>query len=142
MAEAIASYLADVGIDARPRTQDWTAYLADANEGRLPLYQLGWGMSVADPDDLLRPFFGQRRYAAPGWDDRDVVAWLEAARRSADPDERADLYARVLTRVREQVPSLPTVHARSVHGVRANVRGFEASPVPAVLRLDRVEKAP
>ncbi len=141
IAETIASYLADVGIDARPRTQDWNAYLADATAGRLPLYMLGWAADYADPDSFLRTFFGASRYASPGWDDEEVVAWVERARRSTDAEERAALYARVLRRAYEQVPALPTVHARSVNGVRATVSGFEVGPIPGALRLSGVGKA-
>jgi len=141
IAETIASYLADVGITARPRTKDWNAYLADATAGRLPLYMLGWAADYADPDSFLRTFFGASRYASPGWDDEEVVAWVERARRSTDVDERAALYARVLRRAHEQVPALPTVHARSVNGVRATVSGFEVGPIPGALRLSRVAKA-
>ncbi len=142
IAETIASYLADVGIIARPRTEDWNAYLADANAGRLPMYMLGWAADYADPDSFLRTFFGSSRYASPGWDDPDVVAWVERARRSTNVAERAELYARVLRRAHDQVPALPTVHARSVHGVRATVSGFEIGPIPGVLRLSGVSKEP
>jgi len=141
IAETMASYLADVGIMARPRTKDWNAYLADAAAGRLPLYMLGWAADYADPDSFLRTFFGASRYASPGWDDEEVVAWVQQARRATDQDERAALYARVLRRAHEQVPALPTVHARSVNGVRATVSGFEVGPIPGALRLSGVAKA-
>src|SRR6056297_1773324 len=141
IAETMASYLADVGIMARPRTKDWNAYLADAAAGRLPLYMLGWAADYADPDSFLRTFFGASRYASPGWDDEEVVAWVQQARRATDQGERAALYARVLRRAHEQVPALPTVHARSVNGVRATVSGFEVGPIPGALRLSGVAKA-
>jgi len=47
----------------------------------------------------------------------------------------------VLRRAHEQVPALPTVHARSVNGVRATVSGFEVGPIPGALRLSGVAKA-
>ncbi|MDZ7708631.1 MAG: ABC transporter substrate-binding protein [Trueperaceae bacterium] len=96
IAETIASYLADVGIIARPRTKDWNAYLADANAGRLPMYMLGWAADYADPDSFLRTFLPVARYAVDRVraerkhdhaGEHDVVR-IEPGRRDATRSER------------------------------------------------------
>jgi peptide/nickel transport system substrate-binding protein len=131
MAETIATYLADVGIEAELKTTDFTAYLAERSTGAYPLFLSGWAGDYPDPDTFLYTFFGPARYASYGWDDREVVAWVERARHVADREERAELYHRVLLRVHEAVPAVPLMHASSVHGVRSGVTGFAVGPMGA-----------
>jgi peptide/nickel transport system substrate-binding protein len=131
MSETIATYLADVGIDVELQTKDFTAYLADRSTGAFPLFLSGWAGDYPDPDTFLYTFFGPARYASYGWDDMEVVRLVERARRAPDRAERAELYRRVLRRVHEAVPSVPLMHASSVHGVRSDVEGFAIGPMGA-----------
>jgi len=141
MAEAIATYLADVGIEVELKTKDFTAYLAERSSGAFPLFLSGWAGDYPDPDTFLYTFFGPSRYASYGWDDMEVVELVERARRAPDRAQRAELYRRVLRRVHEAVPSVPLVHASSVHGVQRDVEGFAAGPMgPGSTPLTDVRK--
>jgi len=51
--EAIAIDLAKVGIKVNLKTEDWGAYLADRNEGKFPMWMLGWGSDNGDPDNYI-----------------------------------------------------------------------------------------
>ena len=129
IAETIATYLADVGIVAELKTKDFTAYLADRSTGAFPLFLSGWKGDYPDPDSFLYTFFGPSRYASYGWDNHEVVELVERARRTAGREERAELYRRALRRVHEAVPSIPLMHASSVHGVGRGVEGFAVGPM-------------
>ena len=130
IAETMASYLADVGINAELMTEDWTTYLADYAEGEFPMYMLGWNADYADPDNFLNTFFGEG--SAPnqlGWENQEVFDALEQARQVADQDERADLYAQVVDTVAEEAASIPVAHNRSLSAVRTNIEGWVPSPL-------------
>ena len=125
----MASFLADVGINAELMTEDWTTYLEDYQTGALPMYMLGWNADYADPDNFLMTFFGPTASDALGWDNNDTVDLLQQARQTADQDERADLYAQVVNNVAEEVASIPMAHNRTLNAVRSNIDGWVMSPL-------------
>ncbi|MEX2535757.1 MAG: ABC transporter substrate-binding protein [Trueperaceae bacterium] len=129
IAETMASYLADVGIDAQLMTEDWTTYLADYTTGKFPMYMLGWNADYADPDNFLSTFFGPGATDQLGWDSPETVDALNQARQIADQDERAALYAQIVNNVAEDAVSLPVAHNRSLNAVRSGVDGFVMSPL-------------
>ena len=130
IAEAMASYLADVGINAELMTEDWTTYLADYSTGEFPLYMLGWNADYADPDNFLMTFFG--RGSAPnqlGWDNPEVFDNLDEARQVAEPATRTELYAAVVDAVAEEAASIPVAHNRSLSAHVDSVEGWVPSPL-------------
>jgi len=129
IAETIASYLADVGIEAEVLTEDWTTYLSDYREGVFPMWMLGWNADYADPDNFLRTFFGADGAAAYAWDRDEVIDMLEEATRVADQDRRAELYADVIAAVAEQAASIPMAHNNTLHAHRTNISGWVPSPL-------------
>lgn len=129
IAEAMASYLADVGIDAALMTEDWATYLSDYNTGKFPMYMLGWNGDYADPDNFLNTFFGGSAIDELGWDDAAVREALNDARQIADVDQRSELYASVIDAVAAQAVSIPMAHNRSLSAHRANVEGWIPSPL-------------
>lgn len=141
IAETMASYLADVGIDAELMTEDWTTYLADYNTGAFPMYMLGWSADYADPDNFLYTFFGPTATDQWGWEDPETLELLTQARREPDQEARAHLYAQALERVNAQLPALPVAHTSSVHATTEAVSGFQPSPLgPALPPLNHVAK--
>lgn len=89
IATAMATYLADVGIRAILKTEDWGAYLENYRTGKFPMYMLGWKADFADPDNFLYTFFGPTASESLGWNNPQTLQLLEQARRVADPEERA-----------------------------------------------------
>lgn len=129
IAEVMASYLADVGINAQLMTEDWTTYLSDYGEGTFPMYMLGWNADYPDPDNFLMTFFGPSAQGALGWDNAEVVDLLERARQAEDQETRAELYAQVLAITYEEARSIPMAHNRSLNVVRSGVDGWVPSPL-------------
>ncbi|MEX2542649.1 MAG: ABC transporter substrate-binding protein [Trueperaceae bacterium] len=129
IAETMASYLADVGIDAQLMTEDWTTYLADYTTGKFPMYMLGWNADYADPDNFLTTFFGPGAPEQLGWDSPETVDALGQARQIADQDERTELYQQAVNNVAEEAASIPMAHNRSLNAVRSNIDGWVMSPL-------------
>jgi peptide/nickel transport system substrate-binding protein len=129
IAEAMASYLSDVGIEVELLTEDWTTYLSDYNTGAFPMYMLGWYGDYADPDNFLNTLFAGTAPAEFGWDAPEVREWLNLARQITDETRRAELYAQVNDAVSEQAISVPMGHNRTLNAVRAEVEGYVASPL-------------
>ncbi len=129
IAETIASYLADVGINAELKTEDWTTYGADYRAGKFAMYMIGWNADYADPDNFLLTFFGPTAVGRSGWENADVYAALAQARQIADPDERAALYAKVNDIIADQAMAMPVAHNRSLNATRANIHGWVPSPL-------------
>ncbi len=129
IAETIASYLADVGINAELMTEDWAIYGGDYRAGKFAMYMIGWNADYADPDNFLLTFFGPAAVGRSGWDNADVHALLAEARQIADPDERADLYAKVNDLIADQAVAMPVAHNRSLNATRANIHGWVSSPL-------------
>lgn len=129
IAETIASYLAEVGIEVELQTEDWTTYLADYQTGKFPMYMLGWNADYADPDNFLLTFFGPTAPSDLGWDDAETRDLLQQARQVADQDVRAGLYTQIGNNVAEAVPSIPFAHNRTLNAMRSNIDGWVPSPL-------------
>ena len=129
IAETIASYLADVGIQVNLQTEDWTTYLADYQTGKFPIYMLGWNADYADPDNFLMTFFGPSAPSDIGWDDPETRDLLQQARQIADPEVRASLYTQIGNNVVRDVPMIPFAHNRTLNATRANIDGWVPSPL-------------
>ena len=129
IAETIATYLAEVGIEVELMTEDWTTYLADYQTGKFPMYMLGWNADYADPDNFLLTFFGPTAPSDLGWENQETQDLLQQARQVADQDVRAGLYDQVHENVIAEVPSIPFANNRTLNATRANIDGWVASPL-------------
>lgn len=141
IATAMATYLADVGINAELRTQDWGTYLDNYRAGAFPMYMLGWSADYADPDNFLYTFFGPSAEKSKGWTDAqhdEVVELLNEARRASSQAERHALYQQVNTIVHETMVSFPMAHNRVLNVTREGVDGFIASPIGSTIPLSTV----
>ena len=128
-AEAIASYLADVGIRVRLDTVDSSAYNNLRRAGEFAMFQGGWVADFADPDNFLSTIFGSIARTEIGWDDPQVRSALERARASSDREERMALYSYVDEVVREEVAAIPLVHSSVLHAHRSNIENWVSSPL-------------
>jgi hypothetical protein len=58
IAQAVCNDWAQVGVKCNLKTKDWTAYLDDARNHKLPAWMGGWTGDNGDPDNFLFYFFG------------------------------------------------------------------------------------
>ena len=142
VASAIASYLADIGIQAELQTEDWGTYLDDNNTGKFPIYMLGWSADYADPDNFVYTFFGSQEGVRNfGWDNAKVRNLLNQARQEPDEDTRAELYGQINQIIYDQVPAIPVDHNPVLNAVRVGIEGFEPSPLGSTVPFSTITKS-
>lgn len=134
-AEVIQANLADVGIRANIRTEDWSVYLPAVFEGNYTATILGTS-GQADPDDFLfSQFHSSSANNLTGISDPELDALLEQGRALADPEERREVYLAAQARLLELSPMAFLFHSAQYTAMRPNVQGFEHFPNTSYLGL-------
>ena len=141
VAEAVQSYLADIGVNAEIITLEWAAYLSEigrgAEESITQLGLMGWGVSTGDADQGLFnvlhgsqvvPFGSNRSlYSSPRFDEL-----LDAARVETDEEARRGIYAEALEVAFEEAPWMFLHTERQLVAVRDNVEGLNVLPTERI----------
>ncbi len=131
--EAMASYLADIGIEATLETRDWGEYLQLGREGALyGLYQLGWSADTPDPDNFTGTFFinTDTPLARTGWyQNVELDALLKGARGMSSQEARAPLYQDADQMLYEDAARLWIAHTGVPLGFRSCIEGYYANPM-------------
>jgi peptide/nickel transport system substrate-binding protein len=141
LAEAVATYLADVGINVELMTEDWGIYLDNYKQGKYPMYMLGWSADFADPDNFITPFFNPTEaVGAFGWDNPEVTALIEQAQSAGEPTEREIYYRELAQIIYDELPALPMVNPTALDVTRANIDGFLPSALGSTVSFASVTK--
>ncbi|MEM6430132.1 MAG: ABC transporter substrate-binding protein [Deinococcota bacterium] len=140
VAVAIASYLADVGINVALKTENWGTYLETYPTGDYPMYLLGWQADIADPDNFLYTLFGPAGQADLAWDAPRVTELLTTARQVGNQAERQALYAEIGLMVDDTLPQLAIAHSSTLRAVRMDISGFIPSPLGSTVNLASVRE--
>ena len=127
--EALAEHLNQAGFQITPRSAPWSPdYLGLVNEGRCPLYILGWTGDFADPDNFVGTFF-QTPQPSWGFENQELFDLLDEAEAETDEDTRIGLYQEANQMIADFVPGVPYAHSRPALAFRANITGYHPSPV-------------
>ncbi|MDR7401444.1 MAG: ABC transporter substrate-binding protein [Armatimonadota bacterium] len=109
----------------------WSTYLAQENEGKLPIYFLGWAADYADPDNFVYPFMhsngtftGAQSYKNP-----EVDRLIEEAQRTANPERRRQIYFRLQEIAYSDVPTIYLGYPTGFTVMRTWVRGWYWNPI-------------
>jgi peptide/nickel transport system substrate-binding protein len=130
-AEILKEALAEKGIECEIVTYPWDVYLAKTRQGEHDMCLLGWTADVADPDNFLFTFFGSVNMGGTNYsfyENKDVDEKLIAAQAEPDAGRRHALYGAVETKIANDAPLIPLVHAERLAAIRADVEGFESHP--------------
>lgn len=132
VAQAIAGYLREVGLDPQLQTMDWPSYLRTVNvpadKATTDIHMLGWAPAYLDAAQQMLQFLST--YAPPAglatsyYKDASVDAQIQAAGREPSPDKRKDLYCQASKKVWEDAPWIflyvqrfPIVHSAKVRDI-------------------------
>jgi peptide/nickel transport system substrate-binding protein len=127
--EAFAEDLNEAGFEIEPRSAPWSPdYLGLVNEGRCPLYLLGWTGDFADPDNFIGTFF-QTPQDAWGFENQELFDLLDEAEQETDEDTRIGLYQQANQMIADFIPGVPYAHSEPALGFSAAVQGYAPSPV-------------
>lgn len=142
IAEAFAAELSTVGINVTLQTKDWGAYLEDRNTPPgFQSFMLGWTGDYGDPDNFLYAHFGPGATADLGdWTNQQVFDLLNEARAESDQAARESLYAEVDQILFDEAVRIPIVHSQPLLAKRANISGWDPSPLGSET-FEAVEKS-
>ena len=124
MAEMTASYLGDLGIEAKAAPTEWGTLIKEMYGGLYPMTICGW-ISTGDPDELYRKNFhsegpsNKTKYSNP-----ELDRLIEEGRATSNMDERADLYAQVEEILLEEVPQPFLVYHNLWEAMYPYVKGY------------------
>ncbi|MDP2731979.1 MAG: ABC transporter substrate-binding protein, partial [Hoeflea sp.] len=132
MGTAIQADLEAVGMDVSIETYEWNTFLGKVNpglEGKADMAEMAW--MTNDPDTL--PFLALRTEAWPDkggfnsgyYSNTKVDELLEAARRSTDQDERAELYREMQSIVQDDAPWVFVANWKQNAVTKAGVEDFK-----------------
>lgn len=138
IAEVLQQQLAEIGIALEIRNYEWATFYNDIKQGNFQLYSLAW-VGIEDPDiyyvtchsSQTPPEGNNRGY----FHDESVDQMTEAARRTADADERRRLYAEVQRRVAQLLPVIPLWWPTNVAAFNRRLQGFEVRPNASYISL-------
>jgi peptide/nickel transport system substrate-binding protein len=141
LAEAVATYLADVGINVELMTEDWGIYLDNYKQGKYPMYMLGWSADFADPDNFISPFFNPSEAKGGfGWDKPEVSELIAQAQGAPSQEARAELYKQIAQFVYDDLPALPMVNPTALDVTRSNIEGFLPSALGSTVNFASITK--
>ncbi len=133
IAEAIAVDLAKIGVEVELKTEDWGAYLEHRNEGKFPMWMLGWGSDNGDPDNYIGWHFihpvGEPK-KEDCYDNDELTQLLIDGAKEPDVAKRETIYQKAEQIVHDDMARLPVAWTAGQQFWRKEVMGRE----PVVFR--------
>ncbi len=134
IASLIRNDLEAVGLKVEIVNREFKSHLHTSRNGDFDLCLLGWIADTPDPDSFLSTFFHSRA-AVPGsatnisfYRNPEMDALLESALRVADPNEREQIYRKVLAVWQRDLPLVPLVQGNQITVLDRRIGGYVLSP--------------
>jgi len=130
--EVYADELARVGIRARVRPLEWSAFVARVDSGDYQAASLAWAASDANPDPY--PYWHSSQFPPRGvnnvfYSNAAADRLMEEARRELDPGKRREIYHHLHRIFRDDPPVVFIANASQKYAFRRRVRGLVTSPL-------------
>lgn len=129
IAEALASQLRKVGVDASVRVWDWGVLKPKILNGERSMAVVDWGNSTLDPYGILNPQFitnGRGNYAI--YSNPRVDELLKEAGSIADQEKRKAMYKEAQQIIYDDAAWIFGYGTNAVEACTANVENWEPSP--------------
>ena len=139
--EVIQAMAAEAGFAVQLQATEFASALAAQTRGDFEATAIGWSGRV-DPDgNLYNGLHSQGPLNASHYASPEVDAWLDAARADTDPAHRAELYARITTRLAADMPVMYLSSTMLIVAMAHAITGFR--PVPdGLIRLQGLRRNP
>jgi len=134
IAEAIQSYLLEVGVDAKIHSEDWGTYLQKTEAGKHPMCLLGWTGDNGDPDNFIYVLL-DKDAATVG--SAGNVAFYRSdelheinieARQNYDMEVRTSLYKKAQEIIHRDAPWVCLAHSTQMIAFKNEVQGYILHP--------------
>ena len=116
--------LGKIGLEVRLRGFDKSAYTQRIKEEGHPMFLYGWLADYADPDNFFYPLLHGDNAGdlnTSNFNDPEFNDVVKKAQTELDPERRRALYAAAYARYREELPTIPLVHAKQVIALSRNI---------------------
>ena len=129
LAESIQGYLAEVGVDVKIDTYDWTTYRTKVETEAYDICFYGWNGDNGDPDNFLNllsdpnPSMNVARFK-----DEDYNALIRKGLQTPAGEERDEVYRQCEEYIAERQVWIPISHSVNLLGYRPEVSGFNFHP--------------
>jgi peptide/nickel transport system substrate-binding protein len=144
IAEVLRRNLGEAGIQVQIQSFEFGTLMNDIRTGNFELYTLTW-VGLAEPDGLYNIFHSSAlppNGANRVWYANPIVdRLLEQGRVELDRERRRTLYSEVHRILGQELPLIPLWYTNNVACLRADVEGFELSPVGSFASMARVRFA-
>jgi len=146
-AETIRTNLGEIGIEVEIDDRQFSDYLTYTGEGNHDASLSGWYTDNADPDNfyyvLLHPQVespdgqdwvdwsteGYNTSNRGAWANQEYMDLVEEAQRTANQDDRADLYHQAAQIAHDEAPWVYLDYADEIRGVSDSVSGYTVSAI-------------
>lgn len=132
MAEVIQADWAEIGVEAEIVSFEWGEYLSRSKNGEHETVLLGWTGDNGDPDNFLAVLLGCEA-ANDGtnrarWCHQPFEDLIQAAKLTADVEERTELYRQAQVVFKEEAPWVTTAHSVVFEPIRNEVLNYKIDP--------------
>lgn len=112
----IQADLTAVGLNVEQDTKEWAAYLQGLNDGDFQIGRMGWIADYPTLDNFIFPnFYSTADNNYSRYNNPEVDAAIDDARKIADEDERKDAYRKINQMVADDMPIIPIMFYAHQH---------------------------
>lgn len=112
----IQADLTAVGLNVEQDTKEWAAYLQGLNDGDFQMGRMGWIADYPTLDNFIFPnFYSTADNNYSRYNNPEVDAAIDDARKIADKDERKDAYRKINQMVADDMPIIPIMFYAHQH---------------------------
>lgn len=131
IAQVIAGYLSDIGIDVTVRSTEFGVLFDDIKKGNFDLYSLQW-TSILSPDELF-DVFDSKQIPPNGlnrnfYSNPKVDELLERGRTISSRSEQLEIYRQVQKILAEDLPAFFLWYPEQIAAYRKRVEGYQIHP--------------
>ncbi len=127
VASFIASNLREIGINVRIKNVDWSTYLDALFAKNYTMHMVDWFPDYVDPDDWFYPLFYSEN-SLEGYGNEEVDRLILKARKTADIEERRQIYKQLQKLVVDDAPWVFLYVPKLYVFMRTNIEGFVLYP--------------
>ncbi|MBF0319511.1 MAG: ABC transporter substrate-binding protein [Nitrospirae bacterium] len=133
IAEIIASYLKDVGINVEIKTLEWSAYKSAINNGETDMFWLGWWADYPDSENFLFPLYHSSNFGAGGnrtrYKNPEADELIDKGRKSTNEAQRQGLYKAAEEQILKDAPAVYFWQRSDYFAVQPRIKNFKVYPI-------------
>jgi peptide/nickel transport system substrate-binding protein len=126
-AEAIAEQLNASGLfDVTAKSEEWSAFLKAASQGKYQIFEISWLPDFPDPDNYIAPFFDKSNFLNLPYASTQIQDQiLPETRRMAERSTASSAFGVAQQIVARDVPMIPLWQGKQYLASRSDITGVE-----------------